>query len=392
MVKPLRELLQKLFRHRAEPADLAFSRPLVLLESDDWGRVGVRDKQGFESLRSRGLRLGEHPYDLYALETATDVAVLAHLLAQHHDSGGRSPCMVMNFCTSNLNFKKMRARRFEQLELLALADGLPGRWSRPGLIESYRAGIRQGVFYPAVHGLTHFCSAAAENALAEDGERARLLRMLWEAETPYIYWRMPWIGYEYWNPEKPRAGFLSAERQDYLIQQACQEFSALFGTRPTSACAPGYRANGHTHRAWSKSGIRIVQNGTGSGLKAPHVDEFGLLNLYRTIDFEPSQKELEIEKYLQIAGSCFARGWPVIISSHSINFHSSLKDFRTATLVALDSLLTALEDRFPKLLYVHDEDLYAIVTEGVCPRIGERVEVSTSQQHWKPAGAHQGAL
>lgn len=352
----------------------------------------MRDRQGFESLRSRGLRLGEHLYDLYALETAADVAALAALLTRHHDSGGRPPCMVMNFCTSNLDFKKMRARKFEQLELLALADGLPGRWSRPRLIESYRAGIRQGVFYPAMHGLTHFCPAAAENALAEGGERARLLRMLWEAETPYIYWRMPWIGYEYWNPEKPRAGFLSADRQQHLIQQACQEFSALFGTRPASACAPGYRANRGTHRAWSKEGIRVVQNGTGSGLRAPHVDEFGLLNLYRTIDFEPSQKELEIEKYLQIAGSCFARGWPVIISIHSINFHSSIKDFRTATLAALNSLLTALEDRFPKLLYVHDEDMYAIVKEGIFHRGGERVEVSASHQDWKAVMAHKGAL
>ena len=352
----------------------------------------MRDKEGFESLRSRGLRLGEHPYDLYALETADDVAALASLLVRHRDSCGRSPCLGMNFCTSNLDFTKMRARKFERVELLALAEGLPGRWSRSGLIESYRAGIRQGVFDPALHGLTHFCPTAVENALAEDGEHARLLRLLWEAETPYIYWRMPWIGYEYWNPEKPRAGFLSAERQQDLIQRACQEFSALFGTRPASACAPGYRANRDTHRAWKKAGIRVIQNGSGSGLRAPHLDDFGLLNLYRTIDFEPSQKELEIEKYLQIAGSCFSRGWPVIISIHSINFHSSLKDFRTATLVALDSLLAALEEKFPELLYVHDEDLYAIVKDRACRRSGDQVEVSKSKPDWKVVVANQGAL
>ena len=41
-----------------------FSRPLVLLQSDDWGRVGVRDAEGQEELRAAGLSLGERPYDL----------------------------------------------------------------------------------------------------------------------------------------------------------------------------------------------------------------------------------------------------------------------------------------------------------------------------------------
>ena len=388
---------RRFFHHRTECPSLAFSRPLVGLQSDDWGRVGVRDKEGYDWLRSRGLRLGEHPYDLYTLETADDLAALAALLGRHHDSTGRPPCLVMNFCTANLDFKKIdfkevRRRGFKRAELLALAQGLPGSWSRPGLIESYREGIRKGVFYPALHGLTHFCPVAVENLLAEDGERARLLRMLWEAETPYIYWRMPWIGYEYWNPEKPHAGFLGAERQGSLIQQACEYFSTLFGMQPASACAPGYRSNSETHRSWSESGVRVVQNGTGSGLKAPHMDEFGLLHLYRTIDFEPSQRELDIEKYLQIAGSCFSRGLPVIISIHSINFHSSLKDFRTSTLAVFDLLLTALESKYPELLYVHDRDLYAIATEGAFRSRDKKITVSATHHEWKARVAYQGAL
>ena len=48
--------LKNLGRKRDEPQSFAFSRPLVALHSDDWGRVGVRDREGFELLRSRGLR------------------------------------------------------------------------------------------------------------------------------------------------------------------------------------------------------------------------------------------------------------------------------------------------------------------------------------------------
>ena len=388
----LLETVLNLFRRKVEQPGLAFSRPLVVLQSDDWGRVGIRDREGFDRLRSRGLRLGERVYDLYSLETAEDVTAVASLLGRHRDSTGWRPCMVMNVCTANLDFNKMRDGGYRSIETLPLAKGLPGSWSRPGLFESYRAGIDQGVFYPALHGTTHFCPVAVENALAEGGERAELLRLLWEAETPYIYWRMPWIGYEYCNPEKPHAGFLTAEQQKVLIQQARANFSAMFGTQPVSACAPGCRANSETHRAWAEAGIRIAENGSGNGLRAPHVDEFGVLHLYRTIDFEPSHHELDIEKYLQIAGSCFARGLPVIISVHSINFHSSLKDFRTHSLEALDSLLSGLEARNPELLYVNDEDLYGIVTQGAFQRGKVRLDVSVNQEDWNSRLVHQGAV
>ena len=40
---------------------LSFSRPLVLLQSDDWGRVGVRDREGYEQLRASGIHLGKIP-------------------------------------------------------------------------------------------------------------------------------------------------------------------------------------------------------------------------------------------------------------------------------------------------------------------------------------------
>jgi hypothetical protein len=353
--------------------------------------VGIRDQRSYDSLRSKGIKLGEHPYDLYSLETAEDVTALASMLSGHRDSAGRSPCLVMNFCTANLDFNKMKAQGFKHIEVLPLARGLPGSWSRPGLLDAYRSGIRAGVFYPAMHGLTHFCPVAVENVLTRGGERMDLIHTLWQAGTPYIYWRMPWVGYEYWNPERPHAGFLSPELQRIQINKARECFVALFEKPPFSACAPGYRANRDTRRAWSEIGIRVAQNGPAAGVTAPHIDSTGTLQLSRNIDVEPSQRELEIDKYLEIAKNYFSRGLPVIISTHSINFHSTLKDFRTPTIAALHSLLTALESNYPELLYVHDEDLYGIVTEGVFATQNDRVTVS-ARHEWKSRSAQQGAV
>jgi hypothetical protein len=382
--------LKNLRRKANEPQSFTFSKPLVALHSDDWGRVGVRDREGFNWLRSRGLRLGERPYDLYTLETAEDVTAVTDLLRRHHDAVGRHPCMTVNVSTANLDFNKMRGEDFKRTILLPLIAGLPGSWSRPGLFEAYRAGIDKGVLQPGLHGTTHFCETAVSKVLTKGGARAELLKILWEAETPYIFWRMPWIGYEYWSPDGSRGSFISAERQRELVNHSCQGFEQFFGFRPLSACAPGYRANSDTHRAWGAAGIHVAASGTGDGLRAPRMDEFGVLHLYRNVDFEPSQHELDVEKYLELAGLCFVRGIPLIISIHSINFHSTLKDFRSPSLAALDRLLTALESKYPELLYVNDEDLYRMVTAGVLADAPSKVKVSINPRAWSPGIAQIG--
>lgn len=373
-------LARKLWSHGKDvPArSFSFHRPLLLIQSDDWGRVGVRDREGYEQLRDNGIPLGQNPYDLYTLETAEDVSALAEMLRQHRDSTGRSACLLMNFVLANVDFPRTRRNNYQQIHLRSLTEGLPGNWKRPGLFEAYRKGIGDGLFYPALHGLTHFCQQSVRNHLANQDERGALLRTLYKAETPYIYWRMPWVGYEYCNPEPPRAGFLPAQTQEALIAAAAESFQEFFSRPPLSACAPGYRANRETRVAWSKQGVRIAQNGSGSPLP-PHFDDCEILNLHRTIDVEPSQRELPIEKYVQLADGCFARGVPTIVSVHSINFHSTLKDFRGPTLRALDEFLSALERKYPDLLYVHDADVYDIVSRGEFETSQGKVSVTVRQ-------------
>jgi hypothetical protein len=350
------------FKKARRRTGFSFDRPLIVLQSDDWGRVGVRDDVGLRMLAEQNIRLGEQPYDFYSLETADDVAHVHEVLRKHRDSAERPACMTMNFLLANLDFPKMAAADFKHIHLLPLAKGLPGGWARPGLFDEYKNGIANGVFFPALHGLTHFCRSAVERHLRTDPERAELLWRFWRAETPYIYRRMPWIGYEYCDPDKTY-GFLSAQEQRELIERATAWFQDFFAASPVSACAPGYRANPDTYRLWAEQGIRVAQNGSGDSV-APHMDENGLLHLYREIDLEPSQWGRPLEEYVAAAADCFSRGVPAVISIHSINFHSSLRDSRGPALAVLDQLLSTLESRYPTLLYVSDFNLYQIVTEG----------------------------
>lgn len=390
----MQSILRKVWRRgraQAPVQGFAFGRPLVVLQSDDWGRVGVRDREAWEELRSAGLNLGERSYDFYSLETAEDVEAIASLLSRHRDSVGRPPCLEMNFIVANVDFTKVVADNFRQIYLRPLTDGLPDGWSRPGLFEAYRAGISASVFTPALHGSTHFCQQALERHLSDPGQRGALLRTLWKAGVPYIHWRMPWIGFEYSDPgEHGREEFLSSEVQDTLINDAVKTFTQFFSKAPRSACAPGYRANESTHRAWGKHGVQVAQNGPGSAMP-PHFDQRGILHLYRSMDFEPAvDQALSIEACLRKAENSFARGLPAIISVHSINFHSTLKDFRSRTLSLLDEFLAALESKYPDLLYVRDEDLYDVVDQGSFQSVHSTMRVPVTKRTFSASTVSSG--
>jgi len=349
-----RDVVSRAYR---KPAGFTFDRPVLLLQSDDWGRVGVRDGEGWDELQAAGLALGQKPYDYYSLETADDVAELHQVLKSHRDSEGRPPRLVTNFCVANLDFENIAESDFRSLILKPLSEGLPGKWNRPGLLDAYQQGIADGVFYPALHGTTHSCRAALARHIGEDSERGTLLRALLLAGTPYIHWRMPWIGFEYWDQERTPQ-FLSAAIQHDLVRDAAAGFADLFGVSPLSACAPGYRANDDTRRAWADCGIRVAQNGP--ALTSPHFDPSGLLHTYRTVEFEPAldPQRYTLQHCLERAAGCFERGLPAIVSVHSINFHSTLKNFRGPTLRLLHQFLSALERKHDNLLYLHDLELH----------------------------------
>jgi hypothetical protein len=374
------------------PVDgFVFGRPLMVLQSDDWGRIGVRDREVLEELRDLGVNLGERSYDFYSLETAEDVAAVVALLQRHRDSTGRSACLEMNFIVANVDFAKVSANNFRRIYLRTLTEGLPDGWKRPGLFEAYREGISAGVLSPALHGTTHFCLPAVERHLNDPGERGVLLRTLWKAGVPYIHWRMPWVGFEYWDSDSPdEEDFLTSSVQEGLIDSAVESYTRFFSKPPRSACAPGYRANRSTHEAWAKRGVRVAQNGPGTVLP-PHFNGNGILHLYRSMDFEPAAgQEFSVDTCLRVAEDCFARGLPAIVSVHSINFHSTIKDFRSRTIGFLDEFLTAVEAKHPDLLYLRDEDLYDIVDKGTFQSMQSAVKVSVTKRKLTAGGVAEG--
>ena len=127
--------------------------------------------------------------------------------------------------------------------------------------------------------------------------------------------------------------------------------------------------------------------------------EAALLTAWRTLGryhdaivlVEPATaQEFSINPCLHAAENCFARGLPAIVSVHSINFHSTIKDFRSPTLRLLDQFLSALEAKHPDLLYVNDEDLYDLVDKGRFQSMQSAVRVPVTKRKFSASAAATG--
>lgn len=339
------------------------ARPVVILHSDDWGLVGIADRRHREELRRAGVAVSDSPWDGYSLETAEDLEELYSVLGRHRDGAGRPPRLGAGFVLANVDFERTLGDELKRLCLRPIHRGWPAPWRRPGLLAAYREGIERGLLYPTLHGVTHFCLATARSVLENGGRRRETLERLYRHGVSHLDSLTPWLGFEFRRSREPGASaWLPLAEQRRIVERGVELFDALFGRLPLSGCAPGYRANRDTYRAWAALGLGVIQEGPG-GARRPYRDAGGLLHLHRTAELEPAVRGARdaLEQALAQCTAAFEEGAPAVVSIHSINFQSSLRNHRDPTLELLDRLLSEIEERHPDILYLDDGDLQQIL-------------------------------
>ena len=326
------------------------TRPIVIIQSDDWGRVGIPSIAALDRLKSRDVDVGKDPWDYYGLETEEDIVTLGDVLAALRDRDGRSPCLTANFIMANADLRAMRAEGYREFRWIGIADGFPAPWTEE-LFAVYLANIERKVFYPGLHGFTHFNIPALLCALSESSVRGELARILADEDVPYLASLTPEHNFALLT-RRPGGGFLDEVDQVDWIEQGVALFRQGFGFSPRTTCAPGYKANRTTFRVWHGAGIDVVQTGDDRGL----ADESTAI-LCRNVHFEPALRpDAALQSALSRAHLAVARGRPIVISSHSINYISRHLGRARHSRVMLHELLSGLLREFPDLRFASDAE------------------------------------
>jgi hypothetical protein len=318
-------------------------------------------------MRVEGLDVGRSPWDFYGLETEEDLEELGSCLESIRDRDGNPACVTANFVMANADLRGMRACAYREFIWKSIDAGFPAPWT-DRLADTYRSLVERGVFYPGLHGFTHFNIPAFLASLRENSALGEMARRLAQRDVPYMASLTPQFNFALLDSRAGDGRLLPIEAQAEWLEQGISLFRDTFGFTPVTFCAPGYRADEDTRREAARNGIRVMQV---AGKQIPMMCDDYLL-LVRNLAFEPALSGgANMSDLLRSARQAVAAGVPIIVCSHSINYLSRFNAKAQFSRRLLKELLERLRDEFPDLRFSNDASFESEVrrsVQGSCNR------------------------
>jgi hypothetical protein len=253
---------------------------------------------------------------------------------------------------ANADLGSIRANGFDKFRSVSLDEGFPEPWHGT-LMPAYRSVIARKVFYPGLHGFTHFNIQQFMSLLSDNTTRGKVLRDLIRENIPYLPSMTPEFNFALVVRDGGER-FLEDRDQAEWIAKGVQVFLKCFGFRPRTTCAPGYRADKTTFRLYAREGIETVQLVGQRGLSQSK----NILLSERNVQFEPLLHGKEaLSNAIAQAELSVARGLPIIVCSHSINYISRYLSRAKDGRDALRELSVRLLQKFPNMRFASDAEL-----------------------------------
>lgn len=310
-------------------------RPVLIIESDDWG-------PGPES-------------------HARALASLTACLERHRDATGSPAVMTLGLVLAHPDNPRIREAGFRNYARRILLE--PAFEPVRDAIDS---GRKKGVFAPQLHGLEHLWPASFMTAATKGPVRAWIETTPGhdtEALPPPLQSR--WVdGSDLPALPHPKAAVEEAAREETALFREC------FGETVSVAVPPTFVWNAEVERAWAKGGVRTVitpgrrytqrdEEGRPAAVDRTisngQQSDGGQLYLVRDIYYEPSKGHTPEQVLPQIQDR-FQLGRPALLETHRFNFTGSPEE-REKSLDMLDQLLGQALRHWPALRFVSSADL-----------------------------------
>src|SRR5690554_3828925 len=131
------------------------NRKIVVIESDDWGSIRMRDPESFDALLQAGIRVDRSKYDsLDSLEKKEDLELLFDVFGKHKDKHGNPAKFTANMVMNNPDFEKIKTHNFQQYHSHSFLDSYE-YYYQEDLKPVWFDGINEQLIQPQFHAREH---------------------------------------------------------------------------------------------------------------------------------------------------------------------------------------------------------------------------------------------
>jgi hypothetical protein len=355
------------------------NRKILVIESDDWGSVRIKDIQAFINLKEKGLNVDAIHYDsVESLESNEDLEMLFDVLLQFKDKKGNHPVFTPMCIMGNPDFEKIEASEYASYFFQPLLETIKQYPGSNRIIELWNKGKELNIFVPEIHGREHVNVNRYMNIL-QNHEAKEGLRYALNCKSlgPGAFKGVTYPNY---------LGALHPIQKDEIVElhnhllDAGELFKQYMGYSPRVFIAPNAEEPKELESSLKKIGVkyltrskkRIYPVGDGKFVKEwcfiGKKNEFDQIILNRNCFFEPVAwgEHLNITNWVD---SCLkdieiAFRWhkPALISSHRVNYVGTIQPSnRENGLNALQLLLKTALKKWPNIEFMSSYDLGEII-------------------------------
>lgn len=339
-------LLRQLWR---EPM---LRRPVLVIESDDWGPGPPGDAEVLERL--------------------------VRLLAQHRDARGRCAVMTLGILLAVPDTQKMRQTAGREYYAASISEP-----QFSPIVAAIRRGTDEGVFSPQLHGMEHYWPEAVMTA-SRDRETVRawlLQNGVPRNEDLPAALQSRWIDGSILPSRE-----LPDEEVAAAVARETEVFRQVFGTKPSVVVPPTFVWTDAVEESWSNAGVRVlVTSGTrywardGSGrlvgegkpLYNGETGVSGIVYIVRDDYFEPVLGH-QAGRALAAIEAKNRLGRPTLLETHRFNFTGSSAQTEDA-LRETELLLRSVVERFPRVRFISTVELASAMARADADLLEQRV-------------------
>ncbi len=347
-------------------------RKIIVFESDDWGSIRMPSVDVFDKLKNAGIPVEKSAYCKFdSLESNTDLEMLFEVLLKFKDKHGNHPIITANTVVSNPDFEKIKESEFNEYHYEPFTETLTKYPNHDRVLEYYKLGIKEGIFFPQFHGREHVNVELWLNLLKENNPDFILAfeNNMWGLSND-VFPAMK---------KSIQASFDSNNTKllEESIRVGLNLFEHLFGYHSKSLIFNNFIWSQDLNEVILKNGIKFLQgmkyqllplNNNQNRQKIKHYlgerNEFKQIHLIRNCNLEPSIDGSNINMTISEIENAFFWNKPAIISTHRINFIGELNEKnRKENLIKFKALLSEILKKWPTVEFLNTVQLAETIQE-----------------------------